>query len=163
MAEYKNPIPTVDVILQKGSEVLLIKRKNEPFKDHLALPGGFVNQGEKVETAALREVSEETSLEIEPVDILVVYSDPKRDSRRHILTVVFIGKILKGVPNPKDDSSEIQWIQLDDIQKKDLAFDHKQILSDYIQWRKTGGTFGHLNIEPKYNLLLRFTLFVLPI
>ena len=141
MTEYKNPIPTVYVILQKGSEVLLIKRKNEPFKDHLALPGGFVNQGEKVETAALREVSEETSLEIEPVDILGVYSDPKRDPRRHILTVVFIGIILKGVPNPKDDSSEIQWIQLDDIQKKDLAFDHKQILSDYIQWRKTGGTF----------------------
>jgi 8-oxo-dGTP diphosphatase len=141
MTEYKNPIPTVYVILQKGSEVLLIKRKNEPFKDHLALPGGFVNQGEKVETAALREVSGETSLEIEPVDILGVYSDPKRDPRRHILTVVFIGIILKGVPNPKDDSSEIQWIQLDDIQKKDLAFDHKQILSDYIQWRKTGGTF----------------------
>jgi 8-oxo-dGTP diphosphatase len=141
MTEYKNPIPTVDVILQKGSEVLLIKRKNEPFKDHLALPGGFVNQGEKDETAALREVSEETSLEIEPVDILGVYSDPKRDPRRHILTVVFIGIILKGVPNPKDDSSEIQWIQLDDIQKKDLAFDHKQILSDYIHWRKTGGTF----------------------
>jgi 8-oxo-dGTP diphosphatase len=141
MTEYKNPIPTVYVILQKGSEVLLIKRKNEPFKDHLALPGGFVNQGEKVETAALREVSEETSLEIEPVDILGVYSDPKRDPRRHILTVVFIGIILKGVPNPKDDSSEIQWIQLDDIQKKDLAFDHKQILSDYTQWRKTGGTF----------------------
>jgi 8-oxo-dGTP diphosphatase len=141
MTEYKNPIPTVDVILQKGSEVLLIKRKNEPFKDHLALPGGFVNQEEKVETAALREVSEETSLEIEPIDILGVYSDPKRDPRRHILTVVFIGIILKGVPNPKDDSSEIQWIQLDDIQKKDLAFDHKQILSDYIQWRKTRGTF----------------------
>ena len=141
MTEYKNPIPTVDVILQKGSEVLLIKRKNEPFKDHLALPGGFVNQGEKVETAALREVSEETSLEIELVDILGVYSDPNRDPRRHILTVVFIGIILKGVPNPKDDSSEIQWIQLDDIQKKDLAFDHKQILSDYTQWRKTGGTF----------------------
>src|ERR1051325_1175966 len=141
MTEYKNPIPTVDVILQKGSEVLLIKRKNEPFKDHLALPGGFVNQGEKVETAALREVSEETSLETEPVDILGVYSDPKRDPRRHILTVVFIGIILKGVPNPKDDSSEIQWIQLDDIQKKDLAFDHKQILSDYTQWKKTGGTF----------------------
>jgi 8-oxo-dGTP diphosphatase len=141
MTEYKNPIPTVDVILQKGSEVLLIKRKNEPFKDHLALLGGFVNQGEKVETAALREVSEETSLEIEPVDILGVYSDPKRDPRCHILTVVFIGIILKGVPNPKDDSSEIRWIQLDDIQKKDLAFDHKQILSDYIQWRKTRGTF----------------------
>ena len=121
MSDNRNPIPTVDVILQKGSEILLIKRKNEPFKDHLALPGAFVNQWEKVETAALREVNEETSLEIEPVDILGACSDPKRDPRRHILTVVFIGIILKGVPNPKDDSSAIQWIQLDDIQKKDLA------------------------------------------
>jgi 8-oxo-dGTP diphosphatase len=141
MSDHRNPTPTVDVILQKGSEILLIKRKNEPFKDHLALPGGFVNEGEKVETAAIREVREETSLEIEPVDILGVYSDPQRDPRRHILTVVFIGIILKGVPNPNDDSSEIQWMKLEDIQKKDLAFDHKQILSDYIQWRKIGGTF----------------------
>src|SRR5918912_2825698 len=141
MSDNRNPTPTVDVILQKGSEILLIKRKNKAFEDHLALPGVRVNEGEKVETAALREVREETSLEIEPVDILGVYSDPQRDPRRHILTVVFIGIILKGIPNPKDDSSEIQWIKLEDIQKKDLAFDHKQILSDYIQWRKTGGTF----------------------
>jgi hypothetical protein len=54
---------------------------------------------------------------------------------------VFIGRILEGIPNPKDDSSEVEWIQLDDIQKKDLAFDHKQILSDYVEWRKAGGTF----------------------
>ena len=141
MSYYRNPVPTVDVILQKGSEILLIKRKNEPFKDHLALPGGFVNQGENVENAAIREVMEETSLQIEPIEILGVYSDPKRDPRRHILTVVFIGIILEGIPIPKDDSSEIELIQLDDIQKKDLAFDHKQILSDYIEWRKAGGTF----------------------
>ena len=141
MSNYKNPIPTVDVVLQKGSEILLVKRKNEPFKDHLALPGGFVNEGENVENAAIREVSEETSLQIEPIDILGVYSDPKRDPRRHILTVVFVGIILEGIPDPKDDSSEIEWVQLDDIQKKDLAFDHKQILSDYIEWRKAGGTF----------------------
>ncbi len=141
MSDHRNPIPTVDVILQKGSEILLVKRKNKPFMDHLALPGGFVNQGENVENAAIREVMEETSLQIEPIEILGVYSDPKRDPRRHILTVVFIGIILEGIPNPKDDSSEIEWIQLDDIQKKDLAFDHKQILSDYIEWRKVGGTF----------------------
>jgi 8-oxo-dGTP diphosphatase len=141
MDEYRNPVPSVDIILQKGSEILLVKRKNEPFKDQLALPGGFVNEGEAVENAAIREAIEETSLEIEPIDILGVYSDPKRDPRRHVLTVVFVGTILNGTPNPRDDSSEIKWVRLDDIQKTNLAFDHKQILSDYIEWRRAGGTF----------------------
>jgi 8-oxo-dGTP diphosphatase len=141
MDEYRNPVPSVDIILQKGSEILLVKRKNEPFKDQLALPGGFVNEGEAVENAAIREAIEETSLEIEPIDILGVYSDPKRDPRRHVLTVVFVGTILNGTPNPRDDSSEIKWVRLDDTQKTNLAFDHKQILSDYIEWRRAGGTF----------------------
>jgi 8-oxo-dGTP diphosphatase len=141
MGEYRNPVPSVDIILQKGSEILLVKRKNEPFKGHLALPGGFVNEGESVENASIREAVEETSLEIEPIDILGVYSDPKRDPRKHVLTVVFVGTILNGTPNPRDDSSEIKWVRLDDIQKKNLAFDHKQILSDYIEWRRAGGTF----------------------
>jgi 8-oxo-dGTP diphosphatase len=141
MGEYRNPVPSVDIILQKGSEVLLVKRKNEPFKDHLALPGGFVNEAESVESAAMREAFEEISLDIEPIDILGVYSDPKRDPRKHVLTVVFVGTILNGMPNPRDDSSEIEWVRLDDIQKKNLAFDHKQILSDYIEWRRAGGTF----------------------
>jgi 8-oxo-dGTP diphosphatase len=141
MGEYRNPVPSVDIILQKGSEILLVKRKNEPFKDHLALPGGFVNEAESVESAAMREAFEEISLDIEPIDILGVYSDPKRDPRKHVLTVVFVGTILNGMPNPRDDSSEIEWVRLDDIQKKNLAFDHKQILSDYIEWRRAGGTF----------------------
>ena len=141
MTMYRNPIPTVDIILQKGSYILLIKRKNEPFKDYFALPGGFVNEGESVEAAVKREAMEEISLEIEPIDILGVYSNPERDPRRHILTIVFVGTIIKGMPNPRDDSSEIEWVRLDDIQKKNLAFDHKQILSDYIEWRRAGGTF----------------------
>jgi 8-oxo-dGTP diphosphatase len=141
MGEYRNPVPSVDIILQKGSEILLVKRKNEPFKDHLALPGGFVNEAESVESAAMREAFEEISLDIEPIDILGVYSDPKRDPRKHVLTVVFVGTILNGMPNPRDDSSEIEWVRLDDIQKKNLAFDHKQILSDYMEWRRAGGTF----------------------
>jgi 8-oxo-dGTP diphosphatase len=141
MGKYRNPVPAVDIILQQGSEILLVKRKDEPFKDHLALPGGFVNEGESVENAAMREAVEETSLEIQPIDILGVYSDPKRDPRRHILTVVFVGTILNGVPNHGDDSSEIEWVRVDNIHKKNLAFDHKQILSDYIEWRTAGGTF----------------------
>jgi 8-oxo-dGTP diphosphatase len=141
MTMYRNPIPTVDIILQKGSYILLIKRKNEPFKDHFALPGGFVNEGESVESAVKREAMEEISLEIEPIDILGVYSNPERDPRRHILTIVFVGTIIDGVARPGDDSVEIEWLHLDEIKNKMIAFDHKQILSDYSEWRKSGGTF----------------------
>jgi 8-oxo-dGTP diphosphatase len=118
MTVHRNPIPTVDIILQKGSYILLVKRMNEPFKDHFALPGGFVNEGESVEAAAKREVLEETSLEIEPIDILGVYSNPERDPRGHILTIVFVGTILDGVARPGDDSVEIEWLHLDEIKKK---------------------------------------------
>jgi 8-oxo-dGTP diphosphatase len=141
MSEHRNPVPTIDIILQKGSDILLIKRKNDPFKDYLALPGGFVNEGESVEDAAKREAREETSLEIEPIDILGVYSNPKRDPRGHIMTVVFVGIILSGSSRPEDDSAEIEWVHLDETQNKKLAFDHKQILSDYSEWRISGGTF----------------------
>jgi ADP-ribose pyrophosphatase YjhB (NUDIX family) len=92
--EYGKPIAAVNNILQKGSNIALIKRRTDPFKDHLALPGGFVNEGESAENAAKRKAMEETSLEIEPIHILGVYSDPKRDPRRHVLTVVFVGIIL---------------------------------------------------------------------
>jgi len=71
MKNYRNPVPTVDVILQQESNILLIKRKNDPFKDHLSLPGGFVNEGELVEDAAKRETWEETSLTIEPIEIQI--------------------------------------------------------------------------------------------
>ena len=90
---YRNPTPTVDTIIQKDSQILLVKRKNEPFKGYFALPGGFVNEGEKVEVAAKREVMEETALDVELVDILGVYSDPNRDPRGHIMSTVFIGLI----------------------------------------------------------------------
>ena len=91
---YKNPVPTVDIIIQRDPQILLVKRKKEPFRGLFALPGGFVNEGERVEDAAKREAKEETSLDIELVDILGVYSDPNRDPRGHIMSTVFVGKIL---------------------------------------------------------------------
>ena len=91
--QSNNPIPVVDVIIQQDSEVLFAKRKKEPFKGYLGLPGGFVNIGETIEEAARREVKEETSLDIELTDILGVYSDPQRDPRGHIMSTVFIGWI----------------------------------------------------------------------
>lgn len=72
--QHKNPTPTVDIVIEDDSRILLIKRKNEPFKDHLVLPGGFVNEGKKLEDAAKREAKEETSLDVHLIDILGVYS-----------------------------------------------------------------------------------------
>jgi 8-oxo-dGTP diphosphatase len=142
---YRNPTPTVDTIIQKDSQILLVKRKNEPFKGYLALPGGFINEGEKVEEAARREVKEETSLDIELIDILGVYSDPNRDPRGHIMSTVFIGQIPydkeKLEALAQDDATEVVWINLDEIDHTNLAFDHKKIISNYILWHRCGGTF----------------------
>ena len=143
--QHRNPTPTVDTIIQKDSQILLIKRKNEPFKGYFALPGGFVNEGERVEDAAKREAEEETSLDIKLIDILGVYSDPDRDPRGHIMSTVFIGKILhsngKVEALAQDDAAAINWINLEEVEKISLAFDHKKILSDYKKWQQSGGTF----------------------
>jgi ADP-ribose pyrophosphatase YjhB (NUDIX family) len=142
--EYKNPIPTVDAIIQRGSEILLIKRKKDPFKNMLALPGGFVNENEKVEEAIIREIREETMLEIRLLNILGVYSDPSRDPRKHIMSTVFIGEI-KGDESIEavaaDDASEIVWLSLEFIEDNVFAFDHKKIISDFKKWRQVHGTF----------------------
>jgi 8-oxo-dGTP diphosphatase len=145
MKEYKNPTPTVDVLLERDSKILMVRRKKDPYKDHLALPGGFVNEGETVEDAMKRETMEEISLEVHPIDILGVYSDPRRDPRKHIMTVVFVGIIVGGEIRANDDAASIEWIQLHNIdqlqQQKLLAFDHAQILRDYRQWKSSSGTF----------------------
>ncbi|HLN35523.1 MAG TPA: NUDIX hydrolase [Nitrososphaeraceae archaeon] len=141
MKKYRNPIPTVDAIIQKSSFLLLIKRQNDPYKDTFALPGGFVDEGETVEEALVREVFEETSLEIHPVEILGVYSTPTRDPRGHMMTVVFITITYGGELSAGDDAKELHWIPLDNINNIDLAFDHKLIIKDYINWRNSGGTF----------------------
>jgi ADP-ribose pyrophosphatase YjhB (NUDIX family) len=141
MKQYRNPTPTVDVILERDSNVLMVRRKNDPFKDHLSLPGGFVNEGETVEEAMKREAMEETSLEVHPIDILGVYSDPTRDPRKHIVTIVFVGIIVSGATRAGDDAASIEWIKLANIERKQIAFDHTQILQDYYQWKASGGTF----------------------
>jgi ADP-ribose pyrophosphatase YjhB (NUDIX family) len=111
--QSNNPIPVVDVIIQQDSKILFAKRKKEPFKGYLGLPGGFVNIGETVEDAARREVKEETSLDIELTDILGVYSDPQRDTRGHIMSTVFIGWVpsnenAKNKAKAQSDASELE-------------------------------------------------------
>ncbi|HZD36634.1 MAG TPA: NUDIX hydrolase [Nitrososphaeraceae archaeon] len=136
--EHSNPIPVVDVIIQQDSEILLARRKKEPFKGYLALPGGFVNIGETIE---------ETALNIELTDILGVYSDPQRDPRGHIMSTVFIGRTTSNENNgankaiSQDDASELEWIDLQMTNNKMLALDHRIILSNYIKWKQSGGTF----------------------
>jgi 8-oxo-dGTP diphosphatase len=138
---YRNPTPTVDIILQRGSKVLMVRRKKDPFKDYLALPGGFVNEGETVEEAVKREALEEASLEVEPIDILGVYSDPGRDPRKHTMSVVFVGIVVGGEGKAGDDAAAIEWVELDSIGNQRVAFDHDKILHDYRQWKGSGGTF----------------------
>lgn len=144
--QSNNPIPVVDVIIEQESTVLFAKRKKEPFKGCPGLPGGFVNIGETIEEAARREVKEETSLDIELTDILGVYSDPKRDPRGHIISTVFIGQAppnenAKNKAIAQDNVSEIEWIDLQMVDNKSLAFDHRNILSHYKKWKESGGTF----------------------
>jgi len=124
---------------------LLIKRKNEPFKGYLALPGGFVNEGEKVEDAAKREVKEETSIDIYLTDILGVYSDPNRDPRGRIMSTVFIGELASSNDTidakAQDDAEEIEWIPLNEIDNRIFGFDHRKILLDYKKWIQSRQTF----------------------
>ena len=141
LINYKNPIPTVDAIIQKSSSILFVKRKKDPYKNYLALPGGFVKQGETIEEAMGREIYEETSLKVHPIDILGVYSDPKRDPRGHMMTVVFVVTILEGDAKAGDDAKEILWIPLEKLNDIQIAFDHKLIINDYLQWKKQEGTF----------------------
>ena len=132
MTVYRNPIPTVDVIIRlkrnDGKEgIILIRRKNPPYG--WAIPGGFVDYGESLEEAAVREAREETGLEVTLQGQLHTYSDPKRDPRKHTISTVFIASA-RGKPVAGDDALEIGIFTREEIDFP-LAFDHQRILSDY--------------------------------
>ncbi len=130
---YIQPSLTVDMILLEEEKILLIKRKNEPFKGYYALPGGFVEYGEKVEDAAIREMQEETSLKVKIKKLVGVYSDPKRDPRGHTVTIVFEVVRMSGKLQGKDDASEAKFFSLKSL--PELAFDHRKIIQDYLLLR----------------------------
>jgi ADP-ribose pyrophosphatase YjhB (NUDIX family) len=130
--QYKNPIPTVDVIIELGNGIILIRRKNPPHG--WALPGGFVDYGESVEAAAIREAREETSLNVKIAHLLGVYSEPNRDPRFHTISVVFVASG-SGKPRAADDAEEIGVFSKDNL-PDDMAFDHARILDDYFRWKE---------------------------
>ena len=130
-SNHKNPIPTVDIIIELKGGVVLIKRKNPP--DGWALPGGFVDYGETLEYAAAREAKEETGLDIELIRQFHTYSDPQRDPRHHTITTVYVAKA-QGTAIAGDDAKEAGVFQKEALPDK-IAFDHKEILNDYFSRR----------------------------
>lgn len=130
MTKYRNPALTVDTIIVEDNKVILIKRLNNPYKDHWAIPGGFVEYGEKVENAAVREAKEETGLDIKLTELVGVYSDPNRDPRGHTVTVAFLAKIVGGTLKSDSDAKDAKFIEIDKLSDMDLAFDHNIILKD---------------------------------
>ncbi|MBC7100629.1 NUDIX hydrolase [Methanothermobacter tenebrarum] len=131
MEIYKNPLLTVDiVIICPDDNIILIKRKKNPYKGFWAIPGGFVEYGEKVEEAALREAYEETGLKVELDHLLGVYSDPDRDPRGHVISICFIAHQIGGKLKADTDASEVSKFKWEELKKIKLAFDHAIILRD---------------------------------
>lgn len=135
---YRNPTPTVDIIIELVDRphrpIILIERDHPPLG--WALPGGFVDYGEAVETAALREAKEEIGLKVELIAQFQVYSDPNRDPRQHTLSVVFLATA-SGEPQAGDDAKNLGIFEAWRI-PKNLCFDHDRILRDYWHYRHYG-------------------------
>ncbi len=129
MPRPETPALTVDaVIFDPARGIVLIRRRNPPFEGHWALPGGFVDVGESCPDACVRESAEETSLEVEVVELVGVYSDPARDPRFHTVSAVYLCRRLGGRLAGADDAAEARWFP--DLRGVELAFDHARILAD---------------------------------
>ena len=129
---YKTPKITVDGIIKKGNEILLIKRRNIPFKNSWALPGGYLEYNEKTEDAVIREIFDETGLFTEIINLIGVYSDPKRDPRGHTVSIIYELRIIKGKLESGDDATDVNFFNLNNL-PDNLAFDHKKVIKEYIR------------------------------
>ncbi len=130
-SEHKNPLPTVDIIIKYKEGIVLIRRKNPPYG--WALPGGFVDYGETLEDAAEREAKEETGLRVRLLRQFHSYSDPRRDPRQHTISTVFLAEA-DGPAEAGDDAEEIGIFSANGLPGT-MAFDHRQILEDYLTGR----------------------------
>lgn len=140
MPNYRptTPLIAADAIIElsdrPGRPIILIERKNPPYG--WAIPGGFVDVGERLEVAAIREAKEEVSLEVKLTALLGMYSDPKRDHRGHTVTAVYVAES-HGEPVAADDAKNLAVFDIDAL-PDELAFDHSQVLEDYKKFRETG-------------------------
>lgn len=125
--KYRNPIPTVDIIIELPGGVVLIERKNPPYG--WAIPGGYLGYSESLEECAAREAKEETSLDVRLKRQFHTYSDPHRDARHHSVSTVFIAAA-EGAPKGADDAKSAKVFNRGNL-PDNIAFDHRQILEDY--------------------------------
>lgn len=132
------PLLAADVIIEMADRpdrpIVLIERANPP--PGWAIPGGFVDVGERVDRAAVREALEETSLEVELITLLGIYSEPSRDPRGHTVTAVYVGRA-RGEARAADDAKHLELFAIDALPPV-LAFDHAVVLDDYLRWRESG-------------------------
>jgi len=135
MSDFRNPAPTVDaVVLLPGDRVVLVRRKNPPHG--WAIPGGFVDEGERLDVAAAREASEETGLSVTLLEQFHSYSDPARDPRRHTISTVYLATA-SGQPRGGDDAVEARAFPWDALPDP-IVFDHREILADVRRYLLTG-------------------------
>ena len=134
MPKPVTPLLTVDAVIlfNNKRDLVLIRRKNPPFRGDLALPGGFVDIGETVEEACIREAFEETNINVNIVNVIGVFSDPKRDPRGHTVSIAFLckPKTKKEKPKAKDDAVELELVPLTEVSSLKLAFDHMEIIKN---------------------------------
>lgn len=131
MLKPVTPLVAVDAVIKyPENSIVLIRRKNPPFKGELALPGGFVNVGETVEAACIREAYEETNINVNIINFIGVFSEPKRDPRGHNLSIAFLCEPLTKteIPIAKDDAQSLEIVLVSEIESLKLAFDHKDII-----------------------------------
>lgn len=129
--KYRNPLVTVDIIIELEEKIVMIERANPP--SGWALPGGFVDYGESLEISAVREAKEETSLSIDLDEQFHTYSNPDRDPRHHTITTVYIAKG-SGIPKPADDAKNIGVYTQEELPAP-IVFDHEKIISDYFRYK----------------------------
>ena len=127
MAGPETPKLMVDVVIPSETGVVLVRRGSEPYEGQWALPGGFVEVGETVKQAAVREAAEETGLAVEVSELVGVYSEPDRDPRGHNVSVAFLARVLSGQMQAASDAAEVDDLDPGSVE---LAFDHARIIAD---------------------------------